>query len=218
MTGQIAVTPSALDDNTLAALRQQAAAYVSQFIDPALVRAGQLRLPAADRSWLERVIGRDEARGWRYLGNAELWLALAALDIDAAHIESAAAAGRAAWRAGQEPRVADGEAARRADEQAWAGLRAALPVRVEVQHNWTPRHLDGYEQGGDHIVVLAGLHSGRLHRAPHECLCETPSRARQLRHVGPVTGDEKRIPNCQACLAHARRLADRNTPSKGTPR
>ena len=214
MTGQIAVIPSALDDNTLAALRQQAAAYVSQFIDPALVRAGQLRLPAVDRSWLERVLGRDETRGWRYLDNDKLWLALAALDIDAAHIESVAAAGRAAWR---EPRVTDGEAARRADEQAWADLRAALPVRVEVQHNWTPRHLDGYEQGGDHIVVLADLHSGRLHRARHECLCETPSRAHQLRHVGPVTGDEKRTPNCKVCLAHARRLANRNTPSEGTP-
>jgi hypothetical protein len=80
---------------------------------------------------------------------------------------------------------------------------------VVVLHNWTARHLDGYEQGADHIVVTETLYVGRLYRQADRTLCWTPSRAHELRHVGPyyAPDDDKRIPNCKACLRTAERIA-----------
>lgn len=79
---------------------------------------------------------------------------------------------------------------------------------MAVCHNWTARHLDGYQQGADHIVVLADLDAGRLHRKAGDPLCWAPSRAHELRHVGANVGDEKRIPDCKACVRRAGKLAN----------
>jgi hypothetical protein len=55
-------------------------------------------------------------------------------------------------------------------------------------------------------VVLEDLAVGRLRRAAGLPLCWTPSRARQLRHVHGNAGDERRIPDCKACLERAARI------------
>jgi hypothetical protein len=77
-----------------------------------------------------------------------------------------------------------------------------------VWHNWTARHLDGYEQGADHIVTMEPLHVGRVTREARRPLCWTPSRAHELRHV-QANGEEKedRVPTCKACLRTAERIA-----------
>jgi hypothetical protein len=200
---------SALDDAMLTRMRAEAAADRSPFIDPRLWRSAQEVLPRVDRGWLTRVIGRQET-SWMHLGNAEMSLALRAAEADPAYLQSIR--DREAAEREERRRVERAETAAliAAERQAWEDLRAKLPVLVEVMHNWTARHLEGYEQGGDHIVALAGFDVGRLHRGTGQTLCWTPSRANELRYVYSNAGDEKRIPNCKACLRHAANLAEGN--------
>jgi branched-subunit amino acid aminotransferase/4-amino-4-deoxychorismate lyase len=195
-----------LDASTLERLRAEAAAHAGPFLDPALFRDAQRVLASVDGDWLTRVTGRP-VTFWTQLDGPELYLAVRAAAADAGHLAGLKAA---QWAAGERRRREDaaaGEAAQRAAADAWAALQGRLPVPVAVCHNWTARHYDGYVQGADHIVVLADLHAGRLHRAARQVLCETPSRARQLRHVSGNIGDDRRLPDCKACLVLARRLA-----------
>lgn len=195
-----------LDAATLARLRADAEHARSPFVDPVVFRAAELILPWVSPAWLAHVVGRPVV-SWRHLGNAGMSLAVAAAEADATHLHASAAELQAAQReaaAGVQQRAA-GQAAR--ERETWQELRARLPVPVDVWHNWTARHLDGYEQGADHITVTAALHAGRLHREPGQPLCWTPSRARQLRHVSPNTGDGNRLPDCKACLRIAAQLA-----------
>ena len=199
--------PSSLDAATLARMRAEAVARAaSPFIDPKLARDARALLTGADRAWLTHVTGRP-ATWYGDLSNAELYLAVQAVKADAPHLEAVAAARRAEQQ--RASRAAADAAARagQAERDAWQALARRLPVPVAVWHNWTPRHLDGYEQGADHIVVLRELHAGRLHRAAYSPLCWTPSRARELRDVSGNAGDERRVPDCKACLRHAGRLA-----------
>jgi hypothetical protein len=206
--GEGSMITSALDDATLTRMRAEAAADRSPFIDPRLLReAGQV-LPWVDRGWLTRVIGRQES-SWMHLGNAEMSLAVRAAEADAAYLQSLRDQVSAEREERSRIERAETVALKAAERQAWEDLRAKLPVLVEVMHNWTARHLDGYEQGGDHIVALAGFTVGRLHREQYQSLCWTPSRAHELRYVDSSAGDEKRIPNCKACLRHAANLAGR---------
>jgi hypothetical protein len=88
----------------------------------------------------------------------------------------------------------------------WRRLRAALPVRVDVVHNYTSvRHLETYTQGVDHIMVREPLVVGRLRRDPGRPPCWTPSRDRYLRHFSEGYND--RVPSCRACRAIAQRIA-----------
>jgi hypothetical protein len=202
-----------LDAGTLARLRAEAAGHASRFTDPSLIREVQRgALAGVSDSWLTAVIGRP-VTGWLHLENHELYLAVAARAADAARLDAAAAGRREEHDAEQRARAERRAAEEQARREEWAALAAALPVPVAVCHNWTARHLDGYEQGGDHIVVLAGLHAGRLHRAARRPLCWTPSRAHELRHVFGNPGDEGRLPDCRACLRTARKI----TNLEGTP-
>jgi hypothetical protein len=201
-------SPTGLDDDTLTRLRAEAEAHGGPFIDPALLREASTLLPWVGRDWLEHIIGRHVTTRptWQNLGNAGLYLAVQAAKADAAHLEALATARRAEReRAAREAAeaIAANEQAERGE---WAALAVKLPVPVEVWHNWTARHLDGYEQGADHIVVLEDLHAGQLHRSAKQPLCWTPSRARELRHVSGNVGDERRLPDCKACLRRAEKL------------
>ena len=216
-SGRPAVIASALDEAALAAMRADAEATAGPFADPALLRTAELALAGIDAAWLERVIGH-QAGSWRSLGHAEMLLAVRAAETDAEHLAALAASNHR--KQARERQVTGAAAQGQADAAAahWQRLRGQLPVPVTVQHNWTARHLDGYEQGADHIVVLEDLHAGRLRRAAGTPLCQAPSRARQLRHVSAGTGDERRLPSCAACLRHAEELAaTRQTSSTAQP-
>jgi hypothetical protein len=202
----VSEVPSILDAATLARLRADARAHRSPFTDPALIRDAAEVLGRAGAQWLTLAVGRP-AGHWQRLSNEELHVAVQAARLDHAHLTAAREAHRATYEEDRRRRAAEGATLRRAAVDAWAALRAAQPVPVAVRHNWTSRHLDGYEQGGDHIVVLAALVVGRLHRAAGDPLCWTPSRARELRHVDGAAGDESRLPDCKACLKTAARVA-----------
>lgn len=210
MTAQ---TASALDDDTLARLRAEARAAASPFIDPALLREASSLLPAVDLDWLGRVTGHPVA-SWRTLDNAGLHLAVAAVKADAEHLEAVRAQRRDEELHKTALLLAKRGTAAQATRDAWKALRSRLPVPVAVCHNWTARHLDGYEQGADHIVILADLDAGRLHRKAGDPLCLTPSRVHELRYVGGNAGDEKRLPTCKACLRHAEKLAGNGSEEK----
>lgn len=132
-----------------------------------------------------------------------------AADADAGYLQTLHDQAHAVYRAESARRAEQAATARQARREEWAALRARLPVLVDVWHNWTARHVEGYEQGGNHIVALAGFDFGRLHRGTGQPLCWTPSRAQELRYVEPNAGDENRIPDCKACLRHAANLAER---------
>lgn len=198
---------SALTDAVLAELRADAARHDSNaFIDPALLRQAERLLPLVDHDWLERVIG-GPVRGWRWLNNGGLHLAVQAAKVDAAHLAAVTDARNAA---AQEQNRLVGEAAlaaRQAKVHEWAALRDRLPFPVVVWHNWTARHLEGYEQGADHIVLLEDFVAPWFTRDKRRPLCWTPSRSHPLRYVHGNTGDEKRVPTCKVCLRRAAKLA-----------
>ncbi len=204
--GQARMVPSVLDEAALAVMRADARAGAGPFTDPAVLREAEMVLAGIDAGWLERVVGRP-AGSWRHLNHGELLLAVRAAQADAGHLSALADARRAAATRERQGATAAAQAAARAAAARWQRLREQLPVPVTVQHNWTARHLDGYEQGADHIVVLAGLQAGRLRRAAGTPLCQTPSRERQQRHVSGAACDERRLPDCKACLRMAEKLA-----------
>lgn len=201
--------PAALDEAALDGLRARAARYAGPFTDPAMLRRARVILPGTDPGWLEQLTGHP-VRSWTRLTSEEIALAVLAAEAAAGRPGSlragSAAASRAAGR-DREAREAAAHQAARDARDAWEALRARLPVPAQVRHNWTARHLDGYEQGADHIVVLADLTAGRLCRKTGQPLCWTPSRGRELSHVSVNTGDEERLPSCKACLRHAENLA-----------
>lgn len=204
----LGVTVSVLTDDALADLRLAAMADASSFVDPRLLReAGQLIRLATD-DWLSRVLGRPiTVARWRFTSNIELAVMVRALKADRRYLEALDAAKWAEYRRGREEAERAIAAVVQAERDEWAALAASLPVPVEVWHNWTARHLDGYEQGADHIVVMADLRAGRLFRKARTSLCWTLSRDHQLRYVEPNVGDERRLPDCKACLRTAARLA-----------
>lgn len=198
--------PTALTGDVLAALRSQAAAQSSPFIDPVLFRAIQQVLPRVDGAWLTMVTGRTSVSLYT-MDNAEMALIVHAAELDTDHIEDAREHKRLQWQQANWAATEASRAEDRAIVDEWHALAARLPVPVAVWHNWTARHLDGYEQGADHIVVLEDCHAGRLFRPVHRPLCWTPSRAHPLRHVAANLDDEHRLPDCKACLKIAHRLA-----------
>lgn len=200
------MSTSVLDDATLAGWRAEA--HASPFVSPALLREAERSINLPTDEWLSRVIGRAlPVSAWRHMTNAEFEVAVRALRADRTHLEALAAERRAEVSRFARADAQAREAARQAGVDEWRALAARLPVPVEVWHNWTVRHLDGYEQGADHIVVLGDLAVGRFRRNARYPLCWTPSRARELRHVSGNVGDDKRVPTCKACLQHAERLA-----------
>lgn len=201
---------SVLDDATLTRLRADAAAKASPFIDPALYRDAETLMHLVNDEWLSRVLARPgfAVPAWRFLNNADLALTVTAIKADLIHLRASRDERAAEYQRAVRATAKAAAAARQAEWDEWVAMRERLPVPVVVEHNWTARHLDGYEQGADHIVVMADLHAGRLHRTARSPLCWTPSRNHQLRHVGHAfSDDERRVPDCKACLRHAERLA-----------
>ena len=204
--GRATTIASTLDETVLAAMRADAEAKESPFIDPALLRKAEVVLAGIDAGWLERVVGHP-VPSWRHLDHAEMLLAVRAAETDAEHLGALAEVERTKLAQQRQTAAASAQAKARAAAAQWQRLREQLPVPVAVQHNWTARHLDGYEQGADHIVVLEDLAVGRLRRAAGTPLCQTPSRAHQQRHVSGSVSDERRFPDCKACLHFAKKLA-----------
>jgi hypothetical protein len=200
------MTAGGLSEAEITRLHQQAQGETSPFVDPALWRQAQVTLPGVGLEWLSRVVRRPVA-SYVQLTNLEMTVALQAAQADQAWLEGQAAQRYQERVKASRVAAAAAEHQRAAEHTAWGVLRAALPVQVAVCHNWTVRHLEGYEQGADHIVLQAPLDAGRLHRDTGQTLCWTPARARQLRYVQGAAGDADRTPTCVACLTHARHLA-----------
>ncbi len=200
---------SVLDDDTLARLRAEMAAKASPFVNPAVLRDAEGFMHLATDEWLSRILGRPvRVPAWRYFSNADLELAVAAVKVDLIYLRALRDERAAGRQRALQAQAEAAAAARQAEWDEWVAMRERLPVPVAVMHNWTARHLDGYEQGADHIVVMADLNAGRLHRTARSPLCWTPSRDHQLRHVSHAFLDEEhRVPDCKACLRHAERLA-----------
>jgi hypothetical protein len=194
-------------------LRAAADRRAGPFVDPVDVHH---RIPAlVDRrghDWVRAVLGRGYGGPAALYGSDMELLKLAderGLDPPLpAHIVAARAAARAREEEEERRRA---ELIRLRDAE-WDALREALPVRVDVYHNYTShRHYDGYVQGVDHIVVKEELHVGRLHRDKGRPLCWTPSRADDL-VVFDDPGDHRR-PECKACIRTACRLTGVEAPT-----
>jgi hypothetical protein len=183
----------------------------SGFVDPALLRRVQRWWRLGLHEWAEAVVGHGF--DWRRVRQVELVL------LDLAHDAEPTpppppklTARRAAAQAAEHHQAQARDAHLQACAQEWAALRAALPVPVEVLHNYTSaRHVEGFTQGADHIIVLADLTVARLHRPDRHPLCWTPSRNRDLRVFDGASG--ARTPTCQACVRTAYRITGR-TPSR----
>ena len=204
--GHAPVIPSALDETALAALRADAAANVSPFTDPSVLRKAEGVLAGIDAGWLERVIGHP-VKSWRYLNHAELLLAMRAAEADAEHLGALADAQRAALTRERQAAAAAAQAKAQAAADRWQRLREQLPVAVTVQHNWTARHLDGYEQGANHIVILAGVEAGRFRRAAGMSLCQAPSRAASCGTCPAVSVTSGGCPTARPACATRRSLS-----------
>lgn len=209
------MSATALSGQQLAALREQAAARSTSFVDPAQLRRVQ-EFTSGRPEWASAIIGRPFSL--RAMTGRELVL----LDLAAQAEPTPPAPPRAAkvWEAGYEPTEAERAAAERRAARfgEWAALRELLPVPVRVVHNYTSRrHTENHVQGVEHILVTTGLHVGRLHRAAGRALCFTPAKARDHRHMSLDSWeprDDERLPTCVACIRTAYRLTDRD-PSGG---
>jgi hypothetical protein len=184
------------------------------FVDPTRVR----RVCSSPRSnlWRAEIIGRPWT-GFSTITAAELVLLDLADAADPAPVHVDVASAEDDRRAALEECTSKREA--------WAAMAAEIEkrsgVRVVVRHNWTLRHHDGYVNGADHIVVDSPgepLRSGRLTRHHNEALCQTPSRARDLRALDTVEDRaaqaEQRLPTCRSCLHVAERLAGQRTSGR----
>lgn len=186
-------------------LRQRARREAGPFVDPYLVH----RIVIHNPEWASEILGRP------FLGADRLpWS-----DLYLMHLASRAEPGPPPPPRETARRLVRKEEMRQAEEQRlraregevreWEALAAALPVQVEVRHNYTShRHLESYTQGGDHIYLLEELRIGRLHRRANHVLCWTPSRAKDLREF-PEPATDGRVPSCKACLKTARSMAER---------
>ncbi|QYN17582.1 hypothetical protein [Amycolatopsis sp. DSM 110486] len=188
----------------LAALREQAERETSRFVDPRQLTRVE-KFIAGRPAWVRAIIGHGVTV--RTMTGVELTL----LDLAATAEPNPPTPPRepAPWDPGYQP--TDAERAiisrRQAAAAEWVALRNELPVDVTVEHNYTShRHIDGYVQGVDHILLRDSLRLGRLYRPANEPLCFVPSNAHNLRHFG---GPEDRVPTCKQCLGLAYRITGR---------
>ena len=187
---------------TIAELRKRATLAAGPFVDPVVFRRLQQWAPSSHPEWAAAILGRPFT-GIRYVSNADLLL------LDLAHTaepDPPPSAALLAARAELQRTSAEQLERRWAALAAWQTTRAALPVRVDVVHNYTSaRHTETHVQGVDHAIVREPLHVGRLHRDPGQTLCWSPSRAQHLVHFSDHYDD--RIPDCRLCLRIIARLA-----------
>lgn len=192
-----------LTERQITELRERATREAGPFVDPHLVH----RIHVHNGEWASAILGRPFP-GTHRLTWPELYL-LHLASMEEPNPPSPPREMAARRRATEELRQAGERRLRLQEEEAreWKVLLSALPVRVDVRHNYTShRHLGHYTQGGDHVYLLEDLSFGRLRRSAGRVLCWTPSRAKDLREF-PETATDGRTPSCKACLKTARSIA-----------
>jgi hypothetical protein len=200
------VTASVLEGDSLDQLRQDARREAGPFVDPRLLARAERAIGQAPQDWLFRVLGHP-ILSRRQITWSEAVLILRASEVDADHLAALREERRAVAKVEADRRAAEAAEEQQRQRADWLSLANRLPVPVTVWHNWTARHLDGYQQGADHIVVLGDLAVGRLQRPARHPLCWTPSRDHELRHVFHNSEEQfERLPNCKACLKTAGRF------------
>lgn len=139
------------------------------------------------------MIGR-RVHGWRRLGWGELVLLGRARDA-----EPEPPVPVRVLAAREQDALEDRRRADRPQQQvdAWASLRAKLPVRVSVAYNGSGRHhYAAYVSAAGHIVVREPLRAGRGRRDADRSLCWTPSRAPSLLFENLDIPND-RVPTCK---------------------
>lgn len=161
------------------------------------------KLAGAYPEWMSAVLGRP-VNGRRRLSWTELVLLGLARDVESEPPVPARVLAECERAALEERRRAE-HLQQQVD--AWASLRARLPVWVSVAYNGSGRHhYELHVSGAQHIIVREPLHFGRIHRDANRSLCWTPSRAKHLLFENlDIPSD--RIPTCKACLRTAERIA-----------
>lgn len=198
---------SSLDEAALVQLRQEARREAGPFVDPRLLSRAEAAITQAPQDWLFRILGHP-ILSRQQITWPEAVLVLRASEADADYLAALREESRAARKAEADRRAAGAAEEQRLQREAWLSLARDIPVPVTVWHNWTARHLDGYQQGADHIVVLENLTAGRLSRPARHPLCWTPSRDHELRHVFHNAEEQyERLPDCKACLRTAQRIS-----------
>ncbi|MFZ2176593.1 MAG: hypothetical protein WAW17_21640 [Rhodococcus sp. (in: high G+C Gram-positive bacteria)] len=212
---------SALDDERLIALRENAASHRHRFVDPTRVGPVQAVVAQLPHAWVSRVLGREVTNPRTVPWGQMIVLADAAV-LDGLHLEHLSEGVHAAMTDQLQRERAEQRTGGLEQRTRWNTLCAQLPVEVFVGLNWAFGYQNGSNRGRSHIVVQQFLNHGRLHRAARTALCETPSRNRTgprgldpLRAldrgpdqaVGP--GDADRIPDCSRCLKIAHGLVGR---------
>ncbi len=201
-----------------AALRDAAEQRTGQFVDPVDVNR---RIPELVRrrghDWAFAVLGRPyHGVGSLYGPDMELLKLADELGLEPP-LPADVVARRAAAREREEAESRAWLAMHERIATEWAALRAALPVPVEVFHNYTSaRHVDGFSQGADHIILSKDLRVGRLSRERGLPLCFVPSRAKDLQ-VFDDPGEHRR-PTCKACIRTACRITRLDAPTMLNPR
>lgn len=192
-----------LSDETLAQLRDRARRKAGPFVDPRLLPQLERKLAGAYPEWMSAVVGRPVS-SWRRVGWAELVLLGLACDAEPEPPVPPRLLAERERAAIDERRRAD-HVQQQVD--AWASLRAALPVRVSVAYNGSGRHhYASHVSGAQHIIVQEPLHAGRIHRDADRSLCWTRSRAKHLLFENLDIPND-RIPTCKACLRTAKQIA-----------
>ncbi|RJQ66142.1 hypothetical protein D5S17_35525 [Pseudonocardiaceae bacterium YIM PH 21723] len=189
----------------LAELRARAAEQTPRFADPARLQRVAARV-SAHYEWATAVLGHEAEL--RRMDSTEVVL----LDLAAAAEPDPPVRPRSPrpGEPGYEPTAAELAEIerRRALGAAWAELKKALPVAVQVAYNYSGGlHLATYLSGAHHILLQGDLVAGRIRRSEHQALCQTPSRSKQMIfHPGPESSQGP--PNCKACIETAYKITD----------
>lgn len=195
---------TALTSQQLTDLRAEAAKQSRSPVDPRQLQR-VTEFASSHREWASSILGRP-FNGIRSLRGLELAL----LDLAAeAEPEPPAPVRLPAQPSPAE--IAAAESARSADA-AWGDLVERFPVRVGVAYNFSgPLHVETYASGADHIILLADVRAGRLHRAEGRSLCHTPSRSRHLLFdPTQIHPPADRTPTCKECIRTAYRIVGRD--------
>lgn len=180
-------------------LRETARSTDTAFINPHDLRVAQ-SFCRSRSSWSSLILGRP------YPG-------IQALRCGEVHLLAMAAAAEPDAPHDHQPPALPEPAHRPAVSADWLALARALPVPVAVLYNYSgPNHYAVHQSGAVHIVVLADLTVGRLHRPARHALCQTPSRSHFIFDLGsdaPAERDrpEHRAATCRECLRVAQRVA-----------
>lgn len=194
-------------------------ARINWTVDPANMWPEDGALARRGSDWAQAVLGFAYGRQRITRWHQELLLLADEHDVCPPLPEHVVAARAAAQQKQAEQNRARAER-REALDAEWAALRAALPVKVVVVHNYkSARHCEnGFEQGADHILVCDHFQHGRLARLAEQAFCQTRSREKDLYFPygtqldqGGVGGD--RLPTCKACIRAVCKITNLQAPT-----